>query len=61
MIDTRMPLTLPDICNKLKEIDEITLLEVLEISSEDIIERFQDRIEDQADRLEKELEDEFNE
>lgn len=56
-----MPLTLPDICNKLKEVDEITLLEVLEISSEDIVERFQDRIEDQADRLEKELEDEFNE
>lgn len=56
-----MPLTLPDIYNRLKEIDEITLLEVLEITSEDLVERFQDKIDEQADRLEKELEEEFDE
>jgi len=61
MIDIRMPLTLPDIYNRLKQIDEITLLEVLEITSEELVERFKDKIDEQADRLEKDLEEEFDE
>lgn len=56
-----MPLTLPEISDRLKHIDEISLLEILNISSEDIIERFQDLIEEKADELEKELEDNFDE
>jgi hypothetical protein len=36
-------------------IDEITLMEVLEISSEDLVERFQDLIEAKADELEEDL------
>jgi hypothetical protein len=56
-----MPLTLTDIFQKLREVDEITLLEVLNITSEDIVSRFEDKIEEQADRLEKELEEDFNE
>lgn len=51
-------LTLVDIYDRLKRIDEVSLLEMLNISSEDIIERFSDLIEDAADRLEKELDDE---
>jgi hypothetical protein len=38
-------------------LDEIDLLEVLEISSEDLVERFTDYIEDRADELEQELQD----
>jgi len=51
-----MALTLRDILERLAQLDEITLLELLNITSEDIVERFIDVIEDQADRLEKEVE-----
>jgi hypothetical protein len=51
-----MALTLRDILTRLTQLDEITLLEILQITSEDIVERFIDVIEEHADRLEKELE-----
>jgi hypothetical protein len=46
-----MALTLEEIKERLKRWDEITLVEELSIRSEDIVERFDDIIEDQADRL----------
>lgn len=52
-----MPLTLLDIKEKLKLLDEITILETLNISTEDLLERFIDRIEENADTLEGELEE----
>ena len=52
-----MPLTLTDLMSKLKHLDEITLLEVLDITSEEIIERFIDKVEQRYDFLEKELND----
>lgn len=56
-----MPLTILDIKEKLKLLDEITLLEMLNIRSEDLIERFSDLIEDNADHLEEEIKDDENE
>ena len=53
-----MSLTLPEILEKMKDIDEVTLLEVLEISSEEIVDRFSDRIEEQYDKFNEEFEDE---
>lgn len=50
-------LTLRDICDKLKLLDEVTLVELLEIRSEDIVERFIDEIEEMADVLEELLDD----
>jgi hypothetical protein len=50
-------LTIPDICDKLKRLDEVTILELLEVNSEEIVSRFQDRIEDMADYLEEVLDD----
>lgn len=50
-----MALTLRDILERLAQLDEVTLLELLEIRSEDLVERFIDIIEEHADRLEKEL------
>ena len=50
-----MPLLLHEIKERLTVLDEITLLELLNISSEDIVELFSDRIEDNADKLEKEV------
>jgi hypothetical protein len=49
--------TLEDIKDKLKQLDEVTLMEVLEITSEDLVERFVDRIEQKQDTLEIDLDD----
>lgn len=51
-------LTFKDLKNRLKSLDEITLLEVLEISSEDLVDRFEDFIEDRFDKLHSDLDDE---
>lgn len=53
-----MALTLPEMAERLKKLDEITLMEVLSISSEDLVERFMDIIELKFDQLEPELADE---
>jgi len=50
-----MPLLLHEIKERLIELDEITLLELLNITSEDIVELFSERIEENADKLEKEV------
>ena len=50
-------LTLPDICDKLKMLDEVTLLELLDIRSADIVAKFMDSIEERADYLEEILDD----
>jgi len=49
--------TLEDIKDKLKQLDEVTLMEVLEITSEDLVERFVDRIEHKQDTLEIDLDE----
>lgn len=53
-----MSLTLVELKEKLIKLDEVTLLEVLEISSEDIVERFVDLIESKFDALEEEFQEE---
>jgi|DEB0MinimDraft_3_1074331.scaffolds.fasta_scaffold02021_9 hypothetical protein len=50
-------LTLSEIKDKLKHLDEVTLMEVLEITSDDLVERFVDRIEQQQDALEIDLDE----
>lgn len=53
-----MPLTLCELKEKLAEnYDETLLLELLEINSSDIVERFLDRIENRYDQLAPEFED----
>ena len=42
---------------KLKMVEEVTLMEMLEISSEDLIDRFVDRIEEKFETLESEVDD----
>lgn len=51
-----MSLTFADILHKLRLLDEITLMEVLEISSEDLVDKFEDKIEAKLDYLTDELE-----
>lgn len=50
-----MSLTFKEVCEELTRIDETTLLEVLEISSEDIVNKFQDKIEDNLEELSNDL------
>lgn len=52
-----MPLTLNDVKDRLKQQDEVSLLEILDISAEDIVERFGDIIEDNYETLREDLED----
>lgn len=49
--------TLADVINWLKHIDEVSLLEVLDISSEEIVDRFSDKIEDKYDDLREDIEE----
>lgn len=50
-------MTLPELKERLaKAFDEITLLELLNITAEDIVDKFSDEIEENQDRLELELE-----
>ena len=48
-----MALTLEEIKERMKRWDEVTIMEEWAIRSDDIVERFDDIIEDNADRLEK--------
>ena len=51
-------LTFTDVCDRLKQQDEISVLEVLEITAEELVDRFQDKVEDKIDYLIDDLEDE---
>lgn len=53
-----MSLTLEEVKEKLKQLDETSLLEILEIDSEEIVERFSDKIEDKEDYFITDLEEE---
>ena len=50
-----MNITFEELKEKLQRVDEVTLLELLEIRSDDIIERFEDYIEDRQEQLLKEM------
>lgn len=51
-----MALTHEEVKEKLKQVPEVDLLELLEISSEDLVDRFDDRIEEKRTYLEEDLE-----
>tara|TARA_R100000742_G_C4263588_1_gene81448 strand:+ start:1043 stop:1231 length:189 start_codon:yes stop_codon:yes gene_type:complete len=52
-----MALTFKEVCEKLEQIDEISLLEVLDISSEEIVVKFEDKINDKLEELAEDLDD----
>ena len=52
-----MALTILDLFDKLKRLDDISLLEILNITAEDLVDRFEDRIEAMFDELVDELDD----
>ena len=50
-------LTLTDLTDRMKHLDEVTLLEVLDIKSDELTDRFIDKIENRFDYLCEELEE----
>lgn len=50
-------ITLTELMERLKRVDEISLLEILNISSEDLVDRFGDLIEDRYMELSREYQD----
>lgn len=56
-----MSYTYADVIRRLIQEREIDLLEILEISSEDLVDRFQDKIEEKVEDLINEFEEEQEE
>ena len=54
-----MSLTLPELCEKLAKIDEVTLMERLGITSEDLVKKYIDEIEEKFEELEEEFNDTY--
>lgn len=54
-------ITLTELKEKLKQVDEVDLLELLNINAEDIVERFVDFIEDRFEILEQAFDEETEE
>ncbi len=51
-------MTINDLFDRLKELDELSILEILNLTSEQLIDRFQDEIEFKYDTLVEQFEDE---
>lgn len=49
-------MTFNELCEKLKEIEETLLLELLNINSSQIVDRFEDVVEERRDYIEEDLE-----
>ena len=49
-------MTFNELCEKLKEIEETLLLELLNINSSQIVDRFEDVVEERRDYIEDDLE-----
>ena len=50
-----MNLTLAELKEKLMQFDELDLIELLDLTSEDILDRFEDIVEDKYEMLRKEI------
>jgi hypothetical protein len=52
-----MALTLIDIADLLKRQDCVTILELLDVNEDELVDRFMDKLEEKADFLERELDE----
>ena len=50
-------ITLEELKERLAGLDEITLMELLDIHSDELVEAFEDRIEEEQDKLKRILDD----
>ena len=54
---TKMTMLLEELKEKLRNVDEVALLEMLNINSDELVNRFADEIEENIEKLIKELDD----
>jgi hypothetical protein len=54
-----MTATYYDIIEKLEQLDEITLLEILDITSQDLVAKFSNRINDRLAEFQEDFKDEY--
>lgn len=52
-----METTLEELKERLAGLDEVTLMEILDIHSDELVEAFEDRIEEEQDKLKRMLND----
>ena len=52
-----MEFTLEELKEKLSELDEVSLMELLDIHSDELVEAFEDKIEENQDKLKRVLND----
>lgn len=52
-----MSLTLDELKERLSSLDEITLMELLDIHSDELVEAFEDKIEEEQDKLKRMLDE----
>ena len=52
-----MSLTLDELKERLAGLDEVTLMEILDIHSDELVEAFADKIEEEQDKLKRVLND----
>ncbi len=52
-----MEITLEELKERLASLDEITLMELLDTHSDELVEAFEDRIEEEQDKLKRILDD----
>jgi len=52
-----MELTLEELKERLADLDEVTLMEILDIHSDELVEAFEDRIEEEQNKLQRILND----
>lgn len=50
-------ITLDELKERLASLDEVTLMELLDIHSDELVEAFEDRIEEEQDKLKRMLND----
>lgn len=48
-------MTFTELCQKLEQLDEISVMEILDVSAEDLVARFEDRVELHMERIQKEF------
>ena len=56
--DVKPIMTFTQLCEKLEELDEITVMELLDINTEDLVVRFEDRVELKLEELQRDIGDE---
>lgn len=50
-----MEITLSELKERLASLDEVTLMEILDLHSDELVEAFEDRIEEEQDKLKRML------